>query len=165
MGRAGIVTVKGDFTMLKFIATLGRRDLEKTVGYEEGRLESGFLIIVLDRSETLHIDEFELKASTRFSGGVLRKDSLQPCTIEDILIEREQNIENLKVKVAQFFSRRGGNTPAKVLPNLRHTEGMQYPDAEALGPGIRSGVPQFNLMVPKRFIIVREEQKCNTSHA
>lgn len=64
-------------------------------------------------------------------------------------------MELLKTKVCTFLNAGGARAPAKVLPFIRHQAGMQYPDAEALGPGVRSGVPQFDLTVPHEFVVVR----------
>jgi hypothetical protein len=40
---------------------------------------------------------------------------------------------------------------------------MLYPDAEALGPGISSGVPQFDLKVLKRFVVVHQQSAASLS--
>lgn len=159
MKNSGTTTIGGgDFTLLKYVATLDRDDLERAVGFERGRLRTGFWIVTLAGDEVLNPDDFELGASTRWSGGVIKNNSKgQAIGIETILLGRDQNVIALKEKVSMFFLKRGGNTPAKVLPNLRHTDGMRYPDAEALGPGMRSGVPQFKLLRPKKFVIIRDE--------
>ncbi len=159
MNRGGVLTIdSGDFTLLKYVSALAAPDLERTVGYEKGRLKSGFLIVTLAEDELLTRDDFALASTTANSGGVVkRRADGAPVCIEQILRDRNQDVDVLKDKVARFFARRHGNTPAKVLPDLRHTEGMKYPNAEALGPGIRSGVPQFKLLRPKRFVIHRIE--------
>ncbi|MBI3350769.1 MAG: hypothetical protein HY020_26670 [Burkholderiales bacterium] len=146
----------GDFTMLKYIESLSAADLERTVGFHRGRLAQGFLIVALGEHETLEPSDFELKASTRWSGGAMSNPA--GADIRDILAARGQDPEALKRRVAAFFARRGGNTPAKVLPNRRDDAGCHYPDAEALGPGLRSGVPQFHLKKEsggKAFVVVR----------
>lgn len=159
VSHEGVVSAMGDFTMLKYIATLGPDELERAVGYEPGRLKSGFWIVVLAGSESLSAEDFELRASSRYPGGAVRRTAPGANgNFEEVLASRGQDVAQLKRKVARFFARRGGNTPAKVLPNLRHTEGMLYPAAEALGPGIPCGVPQFTLLTPKRFVIVRAEK-------
>ena len=75
--------------------------------------------------------------------------------MEDLLISRGQDVTNLKEKVCEFFARGGARTPAKVVPVTKHVPGMPYPDATALAVGIRSGVPQFNLLVPRLFSVVK----------
>jgi hypothetical protein len=128
-------------------------------GFERGRLKTGFLIVALADNEVLTPNDFKLGASTRWSGGAVKKDTKgQAIGIETILSQRGQDVTSLKEKVSKFFLMRGGNTPAKVLPNLRHTDGMIYPDGEALGPGIRGGVPQFILLRAKQFVIIRNER-------
>ena len=148
--------VKGNFTILKFIKDLSAPALERTLGFDAGRLSSGFILVALAENEILRPEEIELKASTRWSGGMVGLEGLVPKRdMETVLSDRGQNPLLLREKVCDFLSRRGPNTPAKIIPNLSHTDGMNYPDAEALGPGIRSGVPQFNLRVYKRFVVLK----------
>lgn len=160
MEVGGMITVNGGFfTFLKYIRDLDRSEMERAVGFEAGRLLSGFWIAELAPDEVLAPDEFELAASTRWSAGTMKLGPDRPETgIESVLVQRGEDVQRLRTKVAAFMARRGGNTPAKVLPTLRHTEGMRYPDAEVLGPGIRSGIPQFKLLAQKRFAIVRIER-------
>lgn len=157
--NGGVLTIhSGDFTMLKYISALSGPDLERTVGYERGRLKAGFRIVALANDELLSRDDFTLGSTTGNSGGVVKTlAGGEQVGIEQLLRERHQDVDALKEKVARFFARRDGNTPAKVLPNQPPTADMKYPNAEALGPGIRSGVPQFKLVKPKRFVVVREE--------
>lgn len=151
-----LLDCRGNFTLLRYVRGLRPEDLERTVGFHRGRLSSGFSVIALADSELLGPDDFELKASTRWSGGALRSSSKSGGTdITSLLEQRGQDVAALKSKVCRHFSLRGGNTPAKILPSARHTDDMIYPDAEALGPGIRSGVPQFNLLRLKKFVVIR----------
>ncbi len=150
------VQCDGNFTLLRYIRALSARDLERSVGFEQGRLDTGFSVVALADDELLAAADFELKASSRWSAGVIGRHAATPGQqLEILLSARGQDIAALKEKVSRFFALRGGNTPAKVLPNARHTAAMRYPDAEALGPGIRSGVPQFNLPQPRRWVVVR----------
>jgi hypothetical protein len=89
--------------------------------------------------EILKPGDFELKASSRWSAGILR--SRHGKTINEVLLNRGHDVEELKSRVAGFFADKPENRPAKVLPNLVHTPVMSYPNAEARGPGIPSGVP------------------------
>jgi hypothetical protein len=157
MYTSGFMTISGgDFTMLHYVQHLGASELERTVGFAKGRLDQGFLIVALADDELLGPDDFELGASTRFSGAVIKKDADgKGIGIGHLLQARGQDVRLLKQKVAAFLASRGDRRPAKILPNLRHTDGMIYPDAEARGPGLRSGVPQFKLLVPKKFTIIR----------
>jgi hypothetical protein len=155
MSAPAPITCKGNFTTLRYLVGLDASALERTVGFDKGRLSNGFLIIALADDESIRPKDFELKASTRWSqGAVGGKNGVGGEQIESILLSRGQDVDGLKEQVCKYFSRHRLNTPAKVLPNLRHTPGMQYPDAEALGPGIASGVPQFDLLVAKRFVVV-----------
>lgn len=152
------ILCRGYFTTLGYLKGLDARELERAVGFDRDRLAQGFSLIALADDEVLTPSDVELKASSRWSAGAVGgKQGVGGKQIESILLQREQDVTALKAKVCEFFSRRGNNTPAKVLPNLRHTSGMIYPDAEALGPGISSGVPQFDLLVPKRFVILLKQ--------
>jgi hypothetical protein len=154
----GIIRIgSGDFTMLKYIENLGAADLERTVGFHKGRLDSGFLIVVLAENEIIRASDFDLKASTGSSGGKMA--CVDGDNITDVLRGRGQDPDALKKKVANFFLRCKANYPAKVLPNRRHDELCKYPDAELLGPGKKCGVPQFYLKESsggKNFVIVKE---------
>jgi len=144
--------IGGNFTMLGFIEGLDGPGLERTVGFHPGRLEAGFAILVLAPGHELHPNEIALLGSTRWSGGLIGKERRE---MRALLEERGKDVDQLKAKVCAFFSRRGPRTPAKVLPFTTHSPQMRYPDAEALAPGIRSGVPQFNLLVPRAFSVLR----------
>ena len=158
MSRAGNVTCTGNFTMLKYIDKLSADEMERTIGFDKGRLKTGFLLVVLADDQVISSHDFELKASTRWSKGLIKSPGAHGAGTEvaDLLNHRGQDVTMLKQKVAVFFARRGGNTPAKVLPNLLHTQGMKYPDAEAFGAGSRGGIPQFDLTAPRRFVILRD---------
>lgn len=153
----GIIdNIKGCFTIYKYIKNLNRKDLERALGFHNGRLDSGFKVVVLAPGYILNINDFDLGASTRWSGGKIAKDGEG---IESLLCARGQDINLLKKQVMErWFSKDGDYRPAKVLPNLKHEAGMEYPNAEALGLGIPSGVPQFVMKENSYpFIIVREE--------
>ena len=157
MSVAQPLSITGDFTTLRYLVGFDASALERRIGFDSGRLAPGFTLVALAEEETLAPDDFELKASTRWSAGAVGgKHGVGGEQIEPILLRRGLDLLTLKERVCKFFARRGKNTPAKILPNLRHTPGMRYPDAEALGPGQSSGVPQFKLLVPKRFIIISE---------
>lgn len=147
--------LNGYFTTAQYIKGLSTSDIERTLGFAPGRLSCGYLIALLANGEVLRPQDFELKASTRWSAGLVGSTgSPNLKEIEELLIARKQNITQLKEKVCFFFATRNGNTPAKIIPREAHSASTLYPDAEALGPGIRSGVPQFILTSKKRFIIV-----------
>ena len=44
MSRAGNVTCTGNFTMLKYIDKLSADEMERTIGFDKGRLKTGFLL-------------------------------------------------------------------------------------------------------------------------
>jgi hypothetical protein len=53
MDDLGIVTIGGDFNLLKYIAMPGGEDLERTVLFHRGRLRSRFRIVALAADEVL----------------------------------------------------------------------------------------------------------------
>ena len=154
--------VKGDFTMLKYLLNRNAAELERHVGFEAGRLSFGFQIVALAPGEELQPDDFELGASTRWSGGRMTAGEggkLSPGTlvaddISQLLEGRGQSVDELKAKVAAFFCKARENTPAKVLPRWTHESWMQYPDATVLDGAKRSGIPQFKLIKPRTFVTV-----------
>lgn len=156
----GIIdNIKGCFTIYKYIKSLDRKDLERTLGFHHGRLDAGFKLVVLAPGYILNINDFDLDSSTRWSGGKIgkHKDS-----IDSLLFARgiqQEDINKLKnMVVERWFSKGGDYSPAKVLPNLLHEDWMKYPNAEALGLGIPSGVPQFLLKKNSYpFLVVKEE--------
>jgi hypothetical protein len=163
-GEVTMVSLMGNITIWKYLKTLDAAALERTVGFARGRLDRGCSIVVLSGTETIDPDDVDLGASTRWSGGTSKLpaganiSTPTHTTIEHLLVQRgqtEADLKALKAKVCKFFALGGDNRPAKVLPNLRHGISMEYPDAEALAPGVRSGVMQFNLIKPKRFDVAR----------
>lgn len=148
--------LRGNFTMLGAIDSWGGDDLERRLGFSPGRLSAGYAVFALAPGQRLGPHEFELQGSTRWSGGYsIRTRSDEKAELEELLASRGQDVIRLKEKVCEFFARRGARTPAKVVPVIGHASGMQYPDATALAPGVRSGVPQFNLLVPRLFTVVK----------
>lgn len=145
----------GDFTFWKFLKDVPPRDLERVLGFHPGRLAEGFTVVVLSKSELITEHDFELGASTRWSRSVIHDRSGRPRTIEGLLHERGQNVHELRRKVCKFLVSDLNYIPAKVIPNILHSPNMKYPDAEALAPRIRSGVPTFRLIVKKRLDTVR----------
>lgn len=157
--------VKGDFTMLKYLLNRSAAELERHVGFEAGRLSFGFQIVALAPGEALQPDDFELGASTRWSGGRvtaggdgdLEAGTLVAGNARQLLSDRGQDVDALKARVAAFFRKQRENTPAKVLPRWTHQSWMQYPDATVLGDARRSGIPQFKLIKPRTFVTVMSQ--------
>ncbi len=143
--------------MLKYLQGKDAATLERHVGYHNGRLSQGFQIYALAAGEVLLPEDFELGASTRWSGGTITSEdggAVLATNIGELLEARGQNIGALKAKVASFFATGGGNRPAKVLARWRHEPWMRYPDARVLDGLSRSGVPQFKLLRSRRFVCV-----------
>lgn len=150
--------LKGYFTLIRFVAGLPYPALEKRLGFQRDHLKSGFLLAVLADHESIRKEDFVLRASTLSPRGVIRLDGAQEVQIEDGLRCHGQDVMATREQVAQFLMRRGRHTPAKIIPRGDHlTAAMDYPRAEALGPGMSPGVPQFELLVEKNFLIVDDE--------
>ncbi len=148
--------VTGNFTMLRYVQALGPAEMERTLGFHAGRLAPGFAVGVLRAGTRLTASDIRLLGSTRWSGGnVGRTDTQEGRALAALLAERGQDATLLATKVCTFLNAGGPRAAAKVFPFVAHAPGMLYPDAEALGPGVRSGVPQFNLETPQDFEIVR----------
>lgn len=159
--------LSGNFTMLKYLLHRTPAELERRLGFHAGRLDTGGWVIVLAPGERMSATDFRLDASTRWSGGRFAPTTAQDTSrrIEDLLgarlgdaatpEQREQEIARLRALVADFFAEHWLNAPAKVLPAATHKPGMRYPHAQALAPGVRSGVPQFTVTHPagKRAVI------------
>jgi hypothetical protein len=147
-----MLMMRGDFTFWKYLKNLQPRDFERTLGFDSGRLADGFAVIVMHPGEILSENDFILQASTRWSGNEISKTK-DPA--EEILSRRGIVPVDSRKKVLSFIGKSPDNTPAKVIMNLEHQAGMKYPDAEALALGTRSGVPSFNLRMPKRALLAR----------
>lgn len=147
---------RGNFTMLGYVDQLDRAGLERSLGFHAGRLDDGYAILVIAPGQVILPRDLELQGSTRWSGGFSKNVPGQGlASLESVLTARGQDPQQLKRKVCEFFARGGKQTPAKVVPVMEHTDGMSYPDAEALAPGVRSGVPQFNLLQPRLFRVIK----------
>ena len=83
--------------------------------------------------------------------------ALEATEMESLLAWRGKDVAGLRERVASFLARRDANTPAKVIPLLRHRDGMRYPDGCDPLTGARLGVPQFRLRdgVTKRATVLR----------
>ena len=149
-----VVPCSRSFTMLGFVDGLAGTELEQRLGFHAERLSGGFAVAVLTGQRLLP-DDIELQGSTRWSGGFRSAAEAECAFLEQVLESRGQNVHQLKQQLCNFFAKGGKRTPAKVIPFVEHSSGMQYPDAQALGVGIRSGVPQFYLKHPRMFSIAR----------
>jgi len=144
--------ITGDCTLWRFLKDLPPRDFEMTLGFDTGRLQSGFVVLVLSPLENINFDEIELEGSTRWSNNKIGKNALP---MEQVIRNRGVDPAALRKRFCSFINRGGDNAPAKILPTRKHELGMAYPHANALGLGIRSGVPAFKLKVAKAFEVAK----------
>jgi hypothetical protein len=150
-----MISCKGDITLWRYLRSVSPLDLERVVGFHPGRLAQGFQIVVLGSGQIIAPNDIELGASTRWSNSEIVLASGKVSRPERLFEERGQDVMALRAKVAAFMNLGGDNAPAKVVPFLKHRDGMEYPDAEALGFGRSSGIPAFKLVSPKLFRIER----------
>ena len=119
---------KGCFTQDKFLAGRSLRDIEKNIGFREGRLAQGAIVIALTRLPRK--GEFRVAGYTNVS---LNKFAM-PGGLDPAVLERN---------AMQQWELTGRNRLVKVLPTIRHDPNMlpeiQYPHAR--------GIPQWDLLV------------------
>lgn len=149
-------TARGDFTMYKYLADLGREELENKIGFHRGRMDRGAIIAIMYRPDldSMSTSGFSLGASSRWSRSsaaaswapeytkfqVSGQDQrrMEDNAIEQVLTLRGQDVDGLKRKILAFFKTSAENAPAKVFPLWQHENWMEYPGTEV-------GVPQFKL--------------------
>ncbi|MQX36603.1 hypothetical protein [Roseospira navarrensis] len=153
-----IVEFGGNVTTLLSIKPGAERDMEKALGYAEGRLSKGYFVLLL-RQLPAH-DDFKLAGYSYFSGGrigkprmVAEKDTLREHLQEKVL--REHGLDGVlhRKRIArEGMSVTGRHRIAKVLPVIRHDSSkppaQQYP--------VGGGVPQFELTRPRKFLVALE---------
>lgn len=150
--------LKGDITSLKFLSVLEPREMERALGYSLGRLDQGYAIALL--RDPVTTDQFRLGGMSYFSGGreglpakTAAEDKRRP--LVDDRVKREYDDGGLRLRklaAAAINQLNGPDRTAKVLPSIRHDAGLppsvQYPRG--------TGVPQWTLLQPKRFLIALE---------
>lgn len=146
-----VMHLDGFFTRLLWVAGKAPNDLERVIGYHGGRLSQGYIFAAL--KDRLRSDEVELVGMSHFSGGrighpsihgrVKAEDSLRGAFGEG-LVQRQRQI------AAETLNAGGSDTAVKVLPNIRHDPSMN----NALQYPVGDGIPQYNLLVKKDFVVV-----------
>jgi hypothetical protein len=115
---------KGCFTQDKFIAGKSLRDIEKILGFKEGRLSQGGYVYALTRLPEK--DEFQVAGYTNVS-------------LHNFVMPAGLDVDVLKRNAMEVWELKGRNRLVKVVPVIEHNKAMaadeQYPHAR--------GVPQW----------------------
>jgi len=126
---------KGCFTQDKFLAGRSLRDIEKNIGFQEGRLAQGGIVIALLRLPRK--GEFHVAGYTNVS---LNK-FVMPGGLDAAVLERN---------AMEQWELTGRNRLVKVLPTIRHDPNLlpeiQYPHAR--------GIPQWDVLVNLPCVVV-----------
>jgi len=153
-----VVGLSGNVTTLIFIKPGHERGMEHDLGYGEGRLSQGYFIALL--RQPLAVRDFKLAGYSYFSGGRIgkpantaAKDKLREHLQDSVL--REHGLDGaLQMKrIAQKgMAATGRSRIAKVLPMVRHNPTMSPAEQYPVG----RGVPQFELVRERRFLVAAE---------
>ena len=131
MKLGDVISVSGCVTKDKFIAGRSLAEIEKILGFKNGRFTQGIAIVAL--LQLPEMNEFELAAYSN----VATHRHATPAGL---------NIEKLKAEAKSTWKLTGLERLAKVLPMIRHDSGVnpdiQYP------PG--QGAPQWLVRVQLR---------------
>jgi hypothetical protein len=115
---------KGCFTQDKFIAGKSLRDIEKILGFKEGRLARGGYVYALTRLPEKN--EFQVAGYTNVS-------------LHNFKMPKDLNVDVLKRNAMELWELKGWNRLVKVVPIIPHDktkpDDEQYPHAR--------GVPQW----------------------
>lgn len=119
---------KGCFTLDKFLSGKSLKDIEMNIGFQEGRLAQGGIVIALIRLPQK--GEFRVAGYTNVSlNNFVMPGGLDPAVLERNAMEQ--------------WELAGRNRLVKVLPTIRHNASLppeiQYPHAR--------GIPQWDVLV------------------
>jgi hypothetical protein len=136
------VPMKGFFTKARFLRQQPAAELERRLGYAQGRLAKGWWLLFLEQMPTPN--DFEFMGYSYMSGGVAQGHLRQGPTAEQELKAGKYDVFGLKRRtILQTFRLSGPERLAKVVPIDGESGAMPYP------PG--SGFPQWKLIQPLPF--------------
>lgn len=136
------IDAKGFFTQARYMRGVSLGDMERRVGYREGRLAEGAALLFLTRMP--RADEFQFRGYTHMSNGVPlghRPDAGTRLNAEQSLVADGVDVAALKAKIISgTFMVEGWTRLSKVLPARDAFGSNDFPP----GPGI----PQWEAMKP-----------------
>jgi hypothetical protein len=136
------VPMKGFFTKARFLRQQPASELERRLGYAQGRLAKGWWLLFLEQMPTPN--DFEFMGYSYMSGGVSQGHLRPGPTAEQELKAGKYDVFGLKRRtILQTFRLSGPDRLAKVVPVDGESGPMPYP------PG--SGFPQWKLIQPLPF--------------
>jgi hypothetical protein len=132
----------GFFTKARFLRQQSAAELERRLGYAQGRLSMGWWLLFLEEMPTPK--DFEFMGYTYMSGGVIQGHLRPGPTAEQRLKNAKYDVFGLKRRsIVQTFRLFGPDRLARVVPIAGESGPMPYP------PG--SGFPQWTLTRPLLF--------------
>lgn len=129
----------GYFTWLGMIYGKSASMLAADLGFAPGSLDAGWILLMPRRP--IDAASLDLRGTTRWPDGVLPNGK----QIADLIAGRS-DVEEAKRRVVAFFDRRPEHRPAKVQPLASPNA---YPPASPVG------VPQFKLLFPVEWVVVK----------
>lgn len=153
------VKAKGFVTNLMVVINKDARTLERALGFREGRLERGWVLLAL--KEAVAADDIELAGTTLSSGGKTVATTANgvplPVSIDQASLARSTDIDRRlgsgywmqKRIVVDSFHTSGSHRIVKIVPVLPHIQAM--PEDEQYPRG--AGVFQCILRNEKTFVV------------
>jgi hypothetical protein len=136
------VPMTGFFTKARFLRQQLASELERRLGYAQGRLGKGWWLLFLEQMPTPN--DFEFMGYSYMSGGASQGHLRPGPTAEQELKAEKYDVFGLKRRtILQTFRLSGPDRLAKVVPVDGASGPMPYP------PG--SGFPQWKLIQPLPF--------------
>jgi hypothetical protein len=156
----------GDVTTLNLIGPRPPAAIEKSLGFQAGRLAEGYWVVVL--CDPLTPGDFQFSGTPMRSGGRLglpaataAADRLRPRVHDQILGERgTAGYEALQRQVLRTAMTFGPHRIAKVIPATRHSSTAAPSDQYPMGG---SAGLQWTLVRKKKFLIAMQVGPDNTA--
>jgi len=131
------VRLTGFFTKARFLRQQPTSELERRLGYAQGRLATGWWLLFLEQMPTP--DDFEYMGYSYMSGGAVQGHLRPGPTAEEQLKAGKFDVFGMKRRtILQTFRLSGPDRLAKVVPVAEQSGLMPYP------PG--TGFPQWKLV-------------------
>jgi len=139
------IAMAGFFTKARFLRQQSAPELERRLGYAQGRLGAGWWLLFLQQMPTPN--DFEFMGYSHMSGGVAQGQLRRGPTAEQQLKTGKFDVFGMKRRtILQTFRLSGPDRLAKVVPIADQSGSMPYP------PG--TGFPQWKLIQPLTFKVV-----------